>query len=70
MIGESVELCGWGEGFRRLVGPSGEVRVVEFLEDARAAYDAKIDGRNGKLAWRSWKYTHGMEPTLSLVEQH
>lgn len=57
VIGESVEPCGWAEDFRRLVGPSGEVRVVEILEDARAAYDAKKVGRNGKLACWRWSYT-------------
>lgn len=56
IIGESVEPCGWAEDFRRLVGPSGEVRAVEILEEARAAYYARKVGRNGKLACWGWTY--------------
>jgi hypothetical protein len=57
VIGESVEPCGWADDLRRLVGPSGEVRVIEILEEARAAYDARKVGRNGKMACWQWKYT-------------
>ena len=57
VIGESLGPCGWVEDLRRLVGPGGEVRAVDILEEARAAYDAKKIGRNGKMACWQWNYT-------------
>lgn len=57
LIGESLEPCGWPEDLRRIVGPSGQVDTVEILEEARAAYDARKRGRNGKFACWQWNYT-------------
>jgi len=57
IIGESLAPCGWSEDLRRIVGPSGEVREFELIEEARAAYDVRKKGRNGKLACWQWNYT-------------
>ena len=60
VIGESLGPCGWVEDLHRLVGPTGEVRAIEIIEEARAAYDAKKVGRNGKMACWQWNYTRDM----------
>ncbi|OGA20662.1 MAG: hypothetical protein A3I01_03900 [Betaproteobacteria bacterium RIFCSPLOWO2_02_FULL_65_24] len=57
VIGESLGPCGWVDDLRTMVGPLGEVRAVEILEEARAAYDARKVGRNGKMACWQWNYT-------------
>ena len=57
VIGESLGPCGWVDDLRLLVGPKGEVRAIELLEEARAAYDARKIGRNGKMACWQWNYT-------------
>ncbi len=57
VIGESLGPCGWTDDLRAMVGPEGKVDAFEILEEARAAYDAKLEGRNGKLACWLWNYT-------------
>ena len=57
VIGESLGPCGWVDDLLELVGESGEVHAIEILEEARAAYDARKVGRNGKMACWQWNYT-------------
>jgi hypothetical protein len=35
VIGEALEVNGWGEGLRALVGPAGTVDVVEIIKEGR-----------------------------------
>jgi SAM-dependent methyltransferase len=68
IIGESLNPCGWPEDFRKMVGPAGEVREIELIEEARSAYDARV-GRNGKRACWQWNYTRQIpDDTYDVVD--
>jgi SAM-dependent methyltransferase len=57
VVGEVIEGCGFADDLRERVGPDGEVRVVELVEEARSAYFENRVGRGGQLATWQWDYT-------------
>ena len=59
VIGEAVEVNGWGDGLRALVGPTGAVDIVEIIKEGREAVLAGVRGRNGRTGCWKWTYTHG-----------
>ena len=57
VIGEAVDNCGFTEDLNELVGPDGEVKVFEIIEEARDKTMARVRGRSGRIgSWR-WEYT-------------
>src|ERR1700685_1819839 len=40
VLGEVLEGCGFVEDIRERIGPKGEIRVVDFTDEARDAYVA------------------------------
>ncbi|MBV9120949.1 MAG: methyltransferase domain-containing protein [Chloroflexi bacterium] len=57
LIGESIEPCGFVDDVRERIGPEGEIRVVEILEEARHAYFTRRIGAGGQLATWRFDYT-------------
>lgn len=56
LLGEAIEASGFADDVRDRVGPEGDVRVVEIIEEARAHYRAGDRGRGGQLA--TWRYDY------------
>jgi len=57
IIGESLESCGFIDDIRQLIGPTGEIKTVDFTDEARDAYAAGVRGCGGQLATWRWNYT-------------
>jgi len=49
IIGESLESCGFIDDIRQLIGPTGEIKTVDFTDEARDAYAAGVRGCGGHL---------------------
>lgn len=56
LLGESIEPCGFATEISERVGPEGELRTVEIIQDARRAYLDQRRGVGGQLA--TWHYTY------------
>jgi SAM-dependent methyltransferase len=56
ILGESVTASGFDEDVRTLVGPTGEVDVIDIIESARNATIANLRGRCGKRG--TWRYDY------------
>ena len=56
LIGESIESCGFDKDLREIVGPEGEIRQIDIIEEARDAVAQRRRGRNGKLG--TWRYDY------------
>lgn len=56
LLGEALEPSGFAPEMRERIGPEGELRVVEILEEARQAYLKRVIGSGGQLA--TWRYTY------------
>ena len=59
ILGESLESCGFVADIRQHVGPHGEIRAIDIIEDARDAVTSGKRGRNGKLG--TWRYDYTRE---------
>jgi SAM-dependent methyltransferase len=57
LLGESIEPCGFVDDVRERVGPEGEIRVIDILEEARQAYFSRRIGSGGQLATWRFDYT-------------
>jgi hypothetical protein len=57
IVGEATEVNGWGDGLRKLVGPTGSVEIVEIIREGREAVLAGKRGRNGRTGCWQWNYT-------------
>jgi len=57
LLGESIVPCGFVDDIRRRIGPTGEVEVIDILEDARQAYFTGQRGAGGQLATWRFNYT-------------
>lgn len=57
VVGEAVEACGFADELNALVGPTGEVRIFDIIEEARDKSLAKVRGRSGRIASWRWEYT-------------
>ncbi len=56
VIGEALEPCGFIDDVRRGIGPGGEIRAFEIIEEARRQVLAGRRGANGKLG--TWRFTY------------
>jgi hypothetical protein len=56
LLGEVIEGCGFVDDVRKRVGLTGEIRVVDFTDEARDAYVAGKRGAGGQLA--TWRYNY------------
>ncbi len=56
ILGESLEPCGFVQEVRDRVGPDGEIRTIEIVEEARDAYLRGVRGSGGQLA--TWRYSY------------
>jgi SAM-dependent methyltransferase len=59
VLGESLASCGFVADIRQHVGPHGEIRAIDIIEDARDAVTSGRRGRNGKLG--TWRYDYTRE---------
>ncbi len=59
ILGESVASCGFARDIESLVGPQGNVHVIDIIEQARDAVVQGKRGRNGKLG--TWRYDYTSE---------
>ena len=57
IIGEAVDTCGFTDDFNNLVGPEGEVKIFDIVEEAREKSLAKVRGSSGRIASWRWEYT-------------
>jgi hypothetical protein len=60
VIGESLESCGFISGIQERIGPEGEIKGIDIVDEARDAYLAGRRGRQGMLATWEWTYTKGI----------
>ena len=56
IVGESVRSCGFEDDIRARVGASGEIRVIDIIEQARDAVAADLRGRGGRRG--TWRYDY------------
>lgn len=56
LLGEVLEGCGFVKDVRDRIGAKGEIRVVDFTDEARDAYAAGRRGSGGQLA--TWRYNY------------
>jgi SAM-dependent methyltransferase len=56
VIGEALQPCGFVEDVEARIGPEGEVRSFEIIEEARQRVFAGQRGANGKLGTWRWDY--------------
>ena len=57
VVGEAVDACGFSDDLGKRVGPSGEVRIFDIIDEARDKSLAQVRGRGGRIASWRWEYT-------------
>lgn len=57
LLGESLEPCGFVDDIRARIGPTGEIRIIEIVDEARDAYQKKERGSGGQIATWRFGYT-------------
>ena len=56
MIGEAIEPCGFTNDVLSRIGPEGELKPFEIIEEARQRVFTGSRGANGKLGTWRWEY--------------
>ncbi len=75
LIAEAAEPCGWADDLRDLVGPTGQVDIVEIIHEARQFVARRDRGRNGWYGCWGWtKYTQdrpdGSYDCVAVMQAH